>query len=138
MWAVGVITYILLCGFPPFFSEDDDEVFDMILEGEYTYPAPQWSGISDQAKDLIDRLLVVDVTRRLGCGRGGVEEVMMHSWFHGIDWDALYLRQVPPPINPNITSEGDTHNFPRYSDPTTAMEREPSPTFEFGDLFSDF
>lgn len=60
-----------------------------------------------EAKDLIEKLLVVDVAKRLGGTRGGgADEVMAHPWFAGIDWDALYKRQLRAPINPGITGEG--------------------------------
>ncbi|PIK35182.1 putative serine/threonine-protein kinase DCLK3 isoform X5 [Apostichopus japonicus] len=66
MWALGVITYILLCGFPPFRSPDrsQDELFDLIQAGKYEYIAPYWNSISKSAKDLIDNLLVVDQKKR--------------------------------------------------------------------------
>jgi len=80
LWAVGVITYILLCGFPPFFSEDDDEVFDQILEGKYEYPSPQWDDISALAKDLIDRLLVLDPAKRYSA-----KDCLNHPWVKGAD-----------------------------------------------------
>ncbi len=53
-----------MCGFPPFFAEDDDELFDMVIEGKYDYPSKYWGKISKEAKDLIDNLLVVDPAKR--------------------------------------------------------------------------
>lgn len=46
MWSVGVITYILLCGFPPFYSESVPEVFEQIMKAEYDYPEEYWDEIS--------------------------------------------------------------------------------------------
>jgi len=65
MWSIGVITYILLCGFPPFYSESVPEVFEQIMKAEYDYPAEYWDDISEEAKDFINHLLVVDVKKRL-------------------------------------------------------------------------
>jgi len=80
LWAVGVILYIMLCGYPPFYSEDDDEVFDQILDGNYTYPSPHWDNISGLAKDLIDHLLVLNPNKRFSA-----EDTLNHPWLKGAD-----------------------------------------------------
>jgi serine/threonine protein kinase len=46
LWSVGVVLYILLCGFPPFYAETDDELFNLISQGNYDFPSPQWDTIS--------------------------------------------------------------------------------------------
>lgn len=80
MWALGVITYILLCGFPPFRSPDrnQDELFDLIQSGKYEYISPYWNSISKTAKDLIDHLLVVDQKQRFTA-----LQVLEHPWVRG-------------------------------------------------------
>ncbi|XP_022801294.1 serine/threonine-protein kinase DCLK1-like isoform X1 [Stylophora pistillata] len=78
IWAAGVITYILLCGFPPFRSLDQDELFDLILAGEFEYLSPFWDDISDSAKDLINHMLVVDDNKRFSA-----LQVLNHSWIKG-------------------------------------------------------
>ncbi|XP_052252518.1 serine/threonine-protein kinase DCLK1-like isoform X2 [Dreissena polymorpha] len=77
MWAVGVITYILLCGFPPFRSPDRNqtELFEFIKAGEYEFLSPYWDNISSSAKDLIEHLLVVDKKRRYTA-----IDVLCHPW----------------------------------------------------------
>ncbi|KAL9968177.1 hypothetical protein ACROYT_G026518 [Oculina patagonica] len=77
MWAAGVITYIMLCGFPPFRSakKDQDELFDLIMEGDYEFLSPYWDNVSNEAKDLISKLLVVKHGERYSA-----EEVLSHSW----------------------------------------------------------
>ncbi|XP_065667272.1 serine/threonine-protein kinase DCLK1 isoform X3 [Hydra vulgaris] len=76
-WAIGVILYILLCGFPPFRSanHDQEELFEKILGGEFEYLSPFWDDISDGPRDLIDRLLVVDASERYES-----YEVLEHFW----------------------------------------------------------
>ena len=64
MWSLGVILYILLCGFPPFYEEHTPELFKIIKKGEYDFPSPYWDEISDDAKDLVNKLLVVDPKKR--------------------------------------------------------------------------
>jgi calcium/calmodulin-dependent protein kinase I len=64
MWALGVILYILLCGFPPFYEDDTSELFKIIKKGEYEFFEPYWDEVSDEAKDLVSKLLVVDPEKR--------------------------------------------------------------------------
>ncbi|XP_028374644.2 serine/threonine-protein kinase DCLK3 [Phyllostomus discolor] len=77
MWAAGVILYILLCGFPPFRSldRDQDELFNIIQLGHFEFLAPYWDNISDAAKDLVSRLLVVDPKKRYTA-----HQVLKHPW----------------------------------------------------------
>jgi len=78
LWAIGVITFILLCGYPPFYSDDDDEVFDQILAGDYEFLSPHWDHISDSAKDLITKLLKTNPKKRLTA-----EAALQHVWVKG-------------------------------------------------------
>ncbi|XP_031557992.1 serine/threonine-protein kinase DCLK2-like [Actinia tenebrosa] len=77
MWAAGVITYIMLCGFPPFRSakRDQDELFDLIQAGDYEFLSPYWDPISEDAKDLISHLLVVEPHKRYSA-----EKALTHKW----------------------------------------------------------
>jgi len=65
MWSVGVITYVLLCGYPPFYAKEQRELFTQILNAEYEFPEEDWSQISEDAKDFIRHLLVVDPDERM-------------------------------------------------------------------------
>lgn len=53
IWSAGVIMYILLCGYPPFYNENDARLFDSIMEGKFEFHSPYWDNISSHAKDLI-------------------------------------------------------------------------------------
>jgi len=75
LWSVGVIMYILLCGFPPFYAEDDDESFDQIIAGHFDYPSPHWDNVSNVAKDMINHLLVVNSTKRYTA-----QQASQHPW----------------------------------------------------------
>jgi len=75
LWSVGIIMYILLCGFPPFYAEDDDEAFDQIISGEFDFPSPYWDHISRDAKDLIKHLLVVEASKRYT-----TKSALQHPW----------------------------------------------------------
>ncbi|XP_033870235.2 serine/threonine-protein kinase DCLK2 isoform X2 [Acipenser ruthenus] len=77
IWAAGVITYILLCGFPPFRSENNlqEDLFDQILEGRLEFPSPYWDNITDSAKELIGRMLQINMEARYTA-----EQVLAHPW----------------------------------------------------------
>ncbi|XP_062423878.1 serine/threonine-protein kinase DCLK3 isoform X1 [Rhea pennata] len=77
MWAAGVILYILLCGFPPFRSQerDQEELFQIIKLGHYEFLSPYWDSISAAAKDLITRLLIVNPQKRYTA-----RQVLQHPW----------------------------------------------------------
>uniref|UniRef100_A0A6Q2YCB3 Serine/threonine-protein kinase DCLK2 n=1 Tax=Esox lucius TaxID=8010 RepID=A0A6Q2YCB3_ESOLU len=76
IWAAGVITYILLCGFPPFrCSEDQDILLDQILLGQLDFPSPSWDNVSVAAKELITGMLQVDVEQRYTA-----VQVLDHPW----------------------------------------------------------
>merc|ERR1711991_712313 len=57
VWSCGVILYTLLCGFPPFYSENYTELFELIKRGVYDFPSPYWDNISPGAKELVSKLL---------------------------------------------------------------------------------
>jgi calcium/calmodulin-dependent protein kinase I len=96
-WSIGIILYILLCGFPPFYDDDNDKLFEMIAKGKVEFPSPYWDNISDPAKDLIKKLLNVDPEKRLKS-----DAVLSHPWMVG---------DVTPRKNlPNITSKIREYN----------------------------
>jgi len=64
IWSIGVITYILLCGFPPFYGNTDQQIFEKILKVEYDFPSPDWDQISAQAKEFIKKILIQDTSKR--------------------------------------------------------------------------
>ncbi|KTG43906.1 hypothetical protein cypCar_00021087 [Cyprinus carpio] len=77
-WSIGVIAYILLCGYPPFYDENDSKLFEQILKADYEFDAPYWDDISDSAKDFISCLMEKDPTKRYTC-----EQSLRHPWIAG-------------------------------------------------------
>mmetsp|Transcript_9354 Transcript_9354/g.20426 ORF Transcript_9354/g.20426 Transcript_9354/m.20426 type:complete len:357 (-) Transcript_9354:319-1389(-) len=75
MWSLGVIMYILLCGYPPFYHENQAKLFQQIKQGRFKFDQEFWAQVSDSAKDLISKLLVVDPNQRYT-----VEQLLEHPW----------------------------------------------------------
>ncbi|KAH9526875.1 calcium/calmodulin-dependent protein kinase I isoform X1 [Dermatophagoides farinae] len=78
VWSIGVIAYILLCGYPPFYDENDANLFAQILKGDFEFDSPYWDDISDSAKDFIRHLICVDVSKRFTC-----KDALLHPWISG-------------------------------------------------------
>ena len=74
IWSAGVILYILLCGYPPFNGNDDDEIFESIKKRKFVFPDAEWANISKEAKDLINKMLSDPLTRLTA------EQVLSHPW----------------------------------------------------------
>jgi len=79
LWSIGVITYFLLAGFPPFMGETLPEIVEQILNADFDYPAPYWDNISQNAKDFISKLLVTDKSKRLTA-----ETALTHPWLQNL------------------------------------------------------
>jgi len=92
-WSIGVILYIMLCGFPPFYEENNTKLFDLIKKGEYDFPSPYWDDISEMAKDLIKSLLVVNPKDRINA-----DMIMEHPWITGKDTPRTHMPQVTEAI----------------------------------------
>ncbi|KAK1922063.1 camp-dependent protein kinase A catalytic subunit [Papiliotrema laurentii] len=112
-WALGILAFEMLAGYPPFFDDHPLGIYEKILRNEIAFPAH----IDPYAKDLIRGLLTADRTKRLGNLRGGAKDVMSHPWFAGVDWGSLERKEIGAPIVPRVASMGDSQNFQRYPPP---------------------
>lgn len=80
MWSVGVILYIMLCGYPPFYSDVPNQPISQtmrtrIMKGDFDFPTNEWKGVSDSAKDLVRKLLCVDPQLRIS-----IDQLFLHPW----------------------------------------------------------
>ncbi|CAD8053433.1 unnamed protein product [Paramecium sonneborni] len=75
IWSLGVVLYILLCGYPPFFGHSEEEVLAKVRKGTYQFDSNDWSRVSMQAKDLIRRMLFYDPSFRIGAS-----DAYQHAW----------------------------------------------------------
>jgi serine/threonine protein kinase len=69
MWSVGVVLYVLLCGYTPFMAEDQEQMFDRIKQGQWGFDPEDWKHVSEEAKDLIRALLDVNPDSRMTAAR---------------------------------------------------------------------
>ncbi|XP_066594246.1 calcium/calmodulin-dependent protein kinase type II alpha chain isoform X14 [Prorops nasuta] len=75
IWACGVILYILLVGYPPFWDEDQHRLYSQIKAGAYDYPSPEWDTVTPEAKTLINQMLTVNPNKRITAS-----EALKHPW----------------------------------------------------------
>ncbi|XP_076673385.1 calcium/calmodulin-dependent protein kinase II isoform X17 [Andrena cerasifolii] len=75
IWACGVILYILLVGYPPFWDEDQHRLYAQIKTGSYDYPGPEWDTVTPEAKNLINQMLTVNPSKRITAS-----EALKHPW----------------------------------------------------------
>lgn len=109
MWSIGVITYILLCGYPPFYGDSDNQIFEHVRTGRFDFPSPDWDGISAAAKNFICSLLRKDPSSRLTAA-----EALKHPWI---------LEQLGPSV-----SAADRDRMRRKS--AIAMDADRCVTFQ--------
>jgi calcium/calmodulin-dependent protein kinase I len=64
-WSLAVTLFVLMCGCPPFYHEDNFELFEIIKSGKYDFDAPAWENVSEEAKDFLSKLLVIDPNVRM-------------------------------------------------------------------------
>jgi len=109
MWSCGVITYVLLCGFSPFLSSTQTGLFEKIIKVEYDFPDPEWTNISNEAKDFIKHLLVKDPNERWTA-----KQCKMHPWLSGS------YGSTKPLAGGNIGDKMTTYNQQRKDEKKTA------------------
>uniref|UniRef100_A0A4W6DPD3 non-specific serine/threonine protein kinase n=2 Tax=Carangaria TaxID=1489904 RepID=A0A4W6DPD3_LATCA len=106
-WGLGVVTYEMMCGRLPFYNQDHEKLFELILMEDIKFPRT----LSADAKSLLSGLLIKDPNKRLGGGPDDAKEIMRHSFFSGVDWQDVYDKKLVPPFKPQVTSETDTRYF---------------------------
>nr|XP_055045884.1 3-phosphoinositide-dependent protein kinase 1a isoform X1 [Misgurnus anguillicaudatus] len=114
LWALGCIIYQLVAGLPPFRAGNEYLIFQKILKLEYEFPEKFFP----KAKDLVERLLCLDHTKRLGCEEmGGFNPLKGHMFFETISWENLPV-QTPPKLTPYLPAmaEDDEDYYGNYED----------------------
>ncbi|KAF9354393.1 Serine/threonine kinase [Mortierella sp. AD094] len=116
-WTFGVLMYEMLLGRAPFSGEEEDDIYDSIMDDEPMFP--QGFGRNEQA--LLQSLLMKVPHLRLGAGPGDAEEIKAHAYFRDVNFDDVYHKRIPPPFLPKITSAKDVSNFdPEFTRESTS------------------
>ena len=130
-WTLGILMYEMMVGQPPFVDDDPMGIYQQILNGKLNFPR----FIEKNAKSLIKKLLVTDLTKRFGCLKNGAADITKHKFFQGLDYDQLLKRELTAPVIPLVKDDTDTSNFDPYPD---SVEEAPMPVFSGKDPFAEF
>lgn len=133
-WALGVLMYEMLCGFPPFWDKTPLGIYGKILAGDFQFP----KHVDVVSRDLIQNLLTIDLSRRLGNLANGSMDVKNHFFFHRVNWSALESRAAQAPIVPHLPArqrwpsgkDASPHRngmIPRDTSPSKAHSVIPDP-----------
>ncbi|CAF1046714.1 unnamed protein product [Adineta steineri] len=106
-WGLGVLIYEMLVGESPFPGDDEEEVFDSIVNDEVKYP----KFLSVESITIMKRLLRKNVSHRLGAGEHDAADVKRQSFFKNLIWDDLLSKKIKPPFVPTVRSPDDVSNF---------------------------
>jgi len=102
----------MLAGYPPFYDENPFGIYQLILAGKIEFPR----FVETHARDLVRKLLTADRAKRLGNLRGGGDDVRKHKWYRGLDFSALFNRELKAPFVPETKGDDDTGQFEAYPD----------------------
>uniref|UniRef100_A0A1A9V6B3 non-specific serine/threonine protein kinase n=1 Tax=Glossina austeni TaxID=7395 RepID=A0A1A9V6B3_GLOAU len=120
-WSVGVVTYELLTGCSPFFTDgnanNQSDLEECIKKMDPLFPRT----LGKTAKDFILRMLKKDPKKRLNGNKKSAEDIKSHPFFHGINWNDLQNKRVKAPLQPQLSSEEDTRHFSKVFTQKTEM-----------------
>ena len=106
IWSCGVILYIMLCGYPPFDGDSENDILKTVLKKKYSFPEEEWSSVSEEAKDLIKHMLC-DAEKRFNA-----KNVLNHPW---IEKNAPNSKNVLEKFNiVSLRNFGNLHNLSKY------------------------
>lgn len=129
-WALGVLVYEMAAGYPPFFADQPIQIYEKIVNGKPRFP----SHFGSDLKDLLRNLLQVDLTKRYGNLKAGVNDIKGHKWFASTDWIAVFQKKIEAPFIPKCKGPGDTSNFDDYEEETLRISLTEKCAKEFAEF----
>ena len=107
-WSFGILLFEMLCGLPPFYMDNIDKMYEMIQTSQVKFP--KRINLSNEAKDIIQKLLEKNPKKRLGYQKG-IEEIKSHPFFAKIDFNAIEQKKIKAPFIPEVENDTDVQNF---------------------------
>ncbi|XP_067376005.1 serine/threonine-protein kinase N2-like isoform X3 [Channa argus] len=137
-WGMGVLIYEMLVGESPFPGDDEEEVFDSIVNDDVQYPP----SLPPDVVSITQKLLKKNPLKRLGAGERDANEVKGEKFFETIDWEALLAKKIKPPFLPSIKESMDVSNFDSEFTRLQPILSPPSKPFSLSaeqqEAFADF
>ena len=127
-WALGILIHEMLAGYPPWYDRDPFKIYTAVLQDKMKADAMP-RHFDTHGRDLIKKLLTKDKAYRIGSSKNGAEDIKKHKWYRGLNWAALYNKQLVPPLEgcsfvPKLAHPLDIANFGHY--PTSTEENGPT------------
>jgi cGMP-dependent protein kinase len=108
-WTLGILTFELMSGHPPFESAAPMQIYSKVTKGINKVPFP--AKLKGNCEDLVKCLCKKEPSDRLPMKKGGIENIKNHAWFAGFDWNAMFSQSLEAPYKPKVKSKKDIANF---------------------------
>lgn len=129
-WTFGILVYEMSSGRTPFRAPDPMKIYERAVKGKFSIP----DYFSNELRDLTRNIIQVDITKRYGVLKNGVNDIKNHNWFRDMNWDALFNGHIEPPYQPEAKGAGDTSFFDKYNEAAWNIAKQDKYYKEFQDF----